>query len=553
MEVDMKFKPDETVVLKEWDELEATYGSPDGEIINVPFGLTKEMYKDLSDQELKISSINEDGVIHVTGFPQYNISQEMIKYVGEESNYFVKWDIKDDVSKYPKASEFGDLYEEQCQLTGFDTMENPIIPRYMWDNMKYLFLPQEFAKEYYESDAYAKCIHGAYGLVAYGSDKINSDEELKDFLSQETGGYHSMFVVIGDMKEEWIPVLESLNYCAAVFEEKQPFYAEEDHTMQVYYRDKKSIVVFSNMGGNQIVRSLYSIAAIIFGAHVTEDLMRGIIEKNQTAIYKAVEDIYATNEKLEKRIKFEQQMENLKDFYKKNERQAAERRVSQLANREREVMSSLRDIQANLREARLRILGLDQSDYDENLQMFLEQIEMYEDKIVELKVEGSQIFCQMVVPLAYWSDDEWNMVKCNLPGNSRGAALYKAIFEAKTYTLMFEQGFAITYNNEGRCGIDRWNGTTLTKGIPNPHMADYNCWGDNQALIVDALSKYDLTMAFAQIVSALSGINVSDSAVFSKLGEKYFYQERYFDIPCLKNNETGELITMNQFFAKSCI
>ena len=255
MEVDMKFKPDETVVLKEWDELEATYGSPDGEIINVPFGLTKEMYRDLSDQELKISSINEDGVIHVTGFPQYNISQEMIKYVGEESNYFVKWDIKDDVSKYSKASEFGDLYEEMCQLTGFDTMENPIIPRYMWDNMKYLFLPQEFTKEYYESDAYAKCIHGEYGLVAYGSDKINSDEELKiivgeslkeGYIDSIEGEIIKNAVDFSDIlaKEIMTPRKDMVCLCAEdSYEENMKIVLETNHTRYPYYRDSKDNII----------------------------------------------------------------------------------------------------------------------------------------------------------------------------------------------------------------------------------------------------------------------------------------------------------------------
>ena len=56
----------------------------------------------------------------------------------------------------------------------------------------------------------------------------------------------------------------------------------------------------------------------------------------------------------------------------------------------------------------------------------------------------------------------------------------------------------------------------LTSGIPNPHHAFYNCWGDNKTPILKYLTNNDLYEAVQQIISAVSTINVVDNAVFAK-------------------------------------
>lgn len=56
----------------------------------------------------------------------------------------------------------------------------------------------------------------------------------------------------------------------------------------------------------------------------------------------------------------------------------------------------------------------------------------------------------------------------------------------------------------------------LTSGIPNPHHAFYNCWGDNKTPILKYLANNDLYEAVQQIISAVSTINIVDNAVFAK-------------------------------------
>ena len=78
-------------------------------------------------------------------------------------------------------------------------------------------------------------------------------------------------------------------------------------------------------------------------------------------------------------------------------------------------------------------------------------------------------------------------------------------------TINFKQVNDADYTYENYADMN-----LLTSGIPNPHHAFYNCWGDNKTPILKYLANNDLYEAVQQIISAVSTINVVDNAVFAK-------------------------------------
>lgn len=78
-------------------------------------------------------------------------------------------------------------------------------------------------------------------------------------------------------------------------------------------------------------------------------------------------------------------------------------------------------------------------------------------------------------------------------------------------TINFRQADDVNYTYEDYADM-----SLLTSGIPNPHHAFYNCWGDNKTPILKYLANNDLYEAVQQIISAVSTINVVDNAVFAK-------------------------------------
>lgn len=533
--MEVRFKAGETVLMRDWEELEELYGATDS-TIDVPFGLTREMYEDLKEKELQIESINEDGVIYLQGYGQYNCSEAMLKYPGEASEVFVRWETKGNLDHYPKALSFVDRYEEQCALIGFEIFH--MSPRYMWDILQFLFLPQPYSDEYVDSDAYNRAKNGEEGLVAYAASEITDHESLVEFLNQETAGYPAFFFIQDeDVNRLHGDLTEQLGYVEYAVHVDG---VEEDHEFKVYYYGDNTVIV-SNLSGNKIVRFLYFVLANRLAAHHTQEMDEAISSKNQEALFQAVEQVFITFEVDKQKADFKREIVKFKSFYQENEKGRTERRIRELTRNIKAMTENLIKSQRQLKEAQLHQIGLDKSSYDENLQMFLDNLVFYEDKITHLKVEQNVIYCQVVQPLQFFSQEEWDMVKFGLSGSENAKEIYEAVFGGE-YTLYFEQGFILTYENS--MSISRWRDHRKTRGIPNPHMERYDCWGDNQALIVKCLNEYDLTMAFAQIMSAIAGINVSDSPVFNQLAE---YFDSYTDIPCLQNNTTGEMLTINQY------
>lgn len=78
-------------------------------------------------------------------------------------------------------------------------------------------------------------------------------------------------------------------------------------------------------------------------------------------------------------------------------------------------------------------------------------------------------------------------------------------------TINFRQADDVNYTYEDYADM-----SLLTSGIPNPHHAFYNCWGDNKTPILKYLANNDLYEAVQQIISAVSTINIVDNAVFAK-------------------------------------
>ena len=78
-------------------------------------------------------------------------------------------------------------------------------------------------------------------------------------------------------------------------------------------------------------------------------------------------------------------------------------------------------------------------------------------------------------------------------------------------TINFKQVNDADYTYENYADMN-----LLTSGIPNPHHAFYNCWGDNKTPILKYLANNDLYEAIQQIISAVSTINIVDNAVFAK-------------------------------------
>ena len=131
--------------------------------------------------------------------------------------------------------------------------------------------------------------------------------------------------------------------------------------------------------------------------------------------------------------------------------------------------------------------------------------------------------------------------------NTTVQQLLKDIFINKKYTLQITTGARFDLYNNRVNWYDPTNIYNLNqlKGIPNPHHRYYDCWGDNEPNIRRAIADKDYITAIGTTFAAMSGINLSDAAVLDKFVHSEL--DTFRAIECLKNNETGEVISIEEY------
>lgn len=128
--------------------------------------------------------------------------------------------------------------------------------------------------------------------------------------------------------------------------------------------------------------------------------------------------------------------------------------------------------------------------------------------------------------------------------------LLKDIFINGSHTLMIQSGVTFNLNQPAVAFVNPLSVLNVMSvrelnGMYNPHHYYYNCWGDNQSIIVRALSDHDYITAILQAFAAIAGINVTDTAVVNKFVERAIPEFR--DTPCIRVNETDEIITFTEY------
>lgn len=139
--------------------------------------------------------------------------------------------------------------------------------------------------------------------------------------------------------------------------------------------------------------------------------------------------------------------------------------------------------------------------------------------------------------LKFWNEDEAQMYIDN-PSSCLHAYtiltqdLFQKIFIDKTVKLKVYMQFFLQKEYRGA----GWNPPHKSqdlfqcsnkKGCPHPHIMRYDCWGDNAAPIVEALTNNDYSTAYLMCKQVLYSIAMSDSAVVEGLLD--YMQDSYGD------------------------
>ena len=128
----------------------------------------------------------------------------------------------------------------------------------------------------------------------------------------------------------------------------------------------------------------------------------------------------------------------------------------------------------------------------------------------------------------YWNEEYANILLENAASivheyGTEACKLFKAVFIDKTVQVRttmryaFQRNFEENYWVSVHRYIDDSLGTNNLNGCQHPHIMCYDCWGDNEALIAQALNRGDIYTAYLTCKQVLESISLSDSAVVERL------------------------------------
>ena len=177
------------------------------------------------------------------------------------------------------------------------------------------------------------------------------------------------------------------------------------------------------------------------------------------------------------------------------------------------------------------------------------------DKITHIHFHSNNLYLAYRTSLMYFEADmlnryfESNRNNCVNSAPEHIQQLLIDVFLNNKYELLIESGakLDIEYNRINFIDPTQLKHCVYTDliGLPNPHHMYYNCWGDNTPLITRALMEKDFITGILQVFAAMSGLNIADSAVMEKFVQSELIN--YTDTKCLKDKETGEIITIRQY------
>lgn len=227
-----------------------------------------------------------------------------------------------------------------------------------------------------------------------------------------------------------------------------------------------------------------------------------------------------------------------------------------IANVQRQIESYLDEIarlneEMNKTKGEYLLYALENTeDKTKELRAFLESCG---EKLTGLRFDSNRLYFAYRTELMYYEPEllqrYFDSTRSNCVTNASDAIkqLLKDIFINKKYKVMIESGAYIDLSNDRIAYIDPMNITHKPViGIPNPHHRHYNCWGDNAPSITKALIDNDYIAAITIAFAAMSGINISDTAVLSKFIDSDI-RYTYKNTPFLKDTETGELISVAEY------
>ena len=331
-----------------------------------------------------------------------------------------------------------------------------------------------------------------------------------------------------------------------------------NHRINVYKYDDECGTLYIVLNNVDTPNVIYKLSAAImytenhFGDDTTkwaEAWMTG----NSDIIYRHAAAYYKEYNDTAKERAFKEALETMVSNLNETKKKLFERRLNDLQGAIDSNYTEIARMMKEMNQIKANYLFQITMEEDQKLKDLQDYLKTCKDKVSYIKAENNALTLIYRTQLIYFEEDLLKPYFRSSRSNVVTQAakwkqqLMKDLFINKKYTLQIESSIMLDLANKSFRYIPVTNliSTSQLQGIPNPHHNYYNCWGDNQPIIFKAIQDGDYLQAILTAFAAMSGLNLSDTAVI----DRFIRDElgSFCTIPCLTDNETGETITISEY------
>lgn len=209
--------------------------------------------------------------------------------------------------------------------------------------------------------------------------------------------------------------------------------------------------------------------------------------------------------------------------------------INNASSRRDALLSELRDVSTTLRDLQMKKLQkIDASLIEDCIMSAVEN-----GHLIDLSISDDYLCLTMCSELFGYADDGVEYIYDIACDYDIPPEFIKTVFEDRKYVLRINQKVGLDFTH---CSYVAYSNTRCFNAIQHPHLAGYNCWGDNAHLIIDALTRNDIVSVVAIIQSIISQINLIDTPVVEKM---FYYITCNKSDTVFRNTATNELVSYN--------
>lgn len=538
-----KFQVGDYVKLKTYETLLQEFGLMDKEqtegkeVINCEFGCTIEFLSQFNEPYYKIEGMSQLGfVIFENKSVEGYISTDMLTLMTEEEKEkLVLW--KNDAN----LNQLND-FQEFCRVWDYDKLSR-FTPEIGTQLLRELFLTL-LPSIHHNSQKKNNLILN--GVEIKGD--ITKDITNHFIVSNGVEANITFIDIINNKERSLIESgIEQLDREDLGVQKIETI--KGDDFVKIYnieFESKRHILFFCENINADTYAEIYEQTNCILGTNIPEEAITALKNKDKKEFCKVYNPFV---ERIIKELKEIELQNNFKIFAEKATKERLNNIQRDLENRKYEVQEALQIYKNRIRtlhEIEEQLIGVKYSKNIEKEQKSIVNM-LYSNinDIEQFEIKDGCLCAAVRQKLLYWDEDHFQeLYEGNYFSfeNEKLTILCEEIFVKRSITLLFTQGFRFSFSESsfGSYSVDMHDKV----GIPNPHMERYNCWGDNTSEIYSCLEYGDFLGVFAQIRSAIAGLNMYDPDVMREF--KRYLKDRYTNNKCLLLND-GRIISIQEY------